>query len=94
MHKYTKYIPLGLFLLFSLKSLFVGLTYESCLGILILGSIASFFEYKVNEKRIEELSLEIKELGKKIEERSEDLNDIKTHIASVKLGSQLRSASR
>ena len=86
-----KYIPLALFVLFSGKSLLLGISgYETVAGLLVLGAIASFYEFK---SQVAEISLLKNDLSKQQDEHKKlekELNELKTSVSSIKLTNQFR----
>jgi hypothetical protein len=93
----TKYIPLLLIIAFSLKALFIGITWELAAVLFVLGSVLVLLENKVENKNLELLKQELKELRSQItikeakeQEKSKELDDIKTAMSAIKLANGFR----
>lgn len=86
-----KYIPLALFVLFSGKALISGVnSYESASGLLILGAIAAFYEFKSQEKTVTLLSDEISKQREEQKRLEKELEALKSTVSSIKLTNQFR----
>lgn len=86
-----KYIPLALFVLFSGKALISGLNgYESAAGLLILGAISAFYEYKSQERAISLLTDELNKQRDEQKRLEKELETLKSAVSSIKLTNQFR----
>lgn len=89
-----KFIPLAISSLFGLKLLVLGGNLESACILAVLGGISAFYEFKVQNKKIKDLEEKVESYNKTMEEKAKEIESLKTHVSSIKLGSQLRPASR
>lgn len=76
-----RYAPLILFGLFSTKLLILGGNLESAIVLGVLGAVASYYEFKSNDKKINDLELKIN----KIEQKSNEIDEVKSSFASYKM---------
>ena len=89
-----KYLPLGFFLLFCSKLMIFKGNWED-VGILItLGCISAFYEFKSNDKKISQLENKIDTYKTEYNEKLKQLEDLKTHVAGLKLSQVRMSNSR
>lgn len=85
-----KSIPLVAFCLYFLKISILPSGYTEASILLILGSLAAFFEFKSNDKLVQALEDKLNQQQKELDLKSKDIESIKSHIASMKLSSSLR----
>ena len=88
---YAKYIPLGLFCAFATKSMFFPLTWETSLGLLVLGAIASYYHTVIQYRKIQELEKTIHDFGSKMAENDKNIENLKNHISGLKLGQNMKN---
>lgn len=93
----TKYIPLALFMAFFIKVLLLkeaSLIDSSIL--LILAGIAAFYEFKSNDKKLQDLEIKLHESNKHlqaaIDQNSKELKEFNTYISGLKIQNQFKSA--
>lgn len=91
MQNYLKYIPMGLFAVYFLKVCLQPVTMTEAAILLILGSVAAFYEFKSNDKKILELEAQIKNQQILIESRFKEFDGVKSQVASIKLASNYRT---
>ena len=89
-----KYLPLGLFTFFSIKGLILGTNLEACLALIVTGAIAAFYEYKSQNKLIDEINIKLVEIKKVQEDSQKEHEALKSHVAGLKLSTQLRNTSK
>lgn len=90
----TKYIPLGLFTLFASKLLILGnISLESCLILLILGSMHAVYHLKLKLDSNKELQKRMEAIEASRATEKEELERIKAVINTVKAAQGLRSAN-
>lgn len=92
MKEYIKYIPIGLFVAFCVKSLVVGVQLQEAPLFAIL---AAFSAYLVNrdEDKVRKVVLQrLDALEKQTEDKSKEIEDLRSHVSSIKLGQQIRTA--
>ena len=86
-----KYVPLVLLVLFSGKVFLSGsFSFESSLCLFVLGLIASYYEFKSQDRVISEFKKVLEEQSKLIEENKKELAEVKNHMSSFKLQTQFR----
>ena len=83
----TKNIPLALFALFCLKTLFLGFSYESVAGLAVLGSVAFLYESFIQNKQIHIFHTELDKLRNEGEASKKELEQVKAYVSSLKLNS-------
>lgn len=86
-----KYIPLGLFSVYFLKISLQTATLSDAAILLILGSIAAFYEFKSNDKKLLELESQISEIQKTTDLKLKDLDGVKSQVASIKLANNYKT---
>lgn len=89
--KHVKYVPMALLLLFSLKALCFGITWELAPVLLILGSVVCLFEFKTDKVELKQLNEKIEENKKTINTLNEKMNELTTAISTIKLASGFRT---
>lgn len=90
MLKIKNLIPLSLFCLYFFKTLIKSNGYEDAGILLILGSIASFYEFKSEDTKISTIEKQIAKLEQDIELKNKDVDSIKNAMASMKLAQGMR----
>lgn len=95
MENKIKYLPLGAFALYFLKVSLQPVTLTEAAILLILGSIAAFYEFKSADKKLANLEQRLidqeKEFKALKEFYSKDIDSVKSHIASIKLSTGYRT---
>lgn len=90
-----KYLPLGLFTLYCGKMLVFGnFTWESALVLAVMGSISGYYEWKSQEKITKDLADRIQKTNDALLLVAKNQDELKNHVASLKLGNQIRPASK
>jgi hypothetical protein len=79
-----KYIPLGLFVLLVSKMLYMGCGYADAPSLLIIAALAAFYEYKP-------VNAELKALKDNSAKMEKDLEDLRSHVSSLKLARDLKA---
>jgi hypothetical protein len=90
MLKLKSALPLALFCLYFIKTLIRPAGYEDAVILLVLGSIAAFYEFKSSETKITNLENQMTKLGETIELRNKEVDSIKSAVASMKLAQGMR----
>lgn len=91
MENKIKYLPLGAFALYFLKISLQPVTLTEAAILLILGTIAAFYEFKSTNKKILDLESQIQNQQKLIEEKFRDLDGVKSQVAGIKLAANYRT---
>lgn len=89
MEQKLKYIPMGLLVAVSLKSLVVGLSWEAVASSLVLSGLWYLLEYKSNDKQLQALSNKMSELESNYKNTEAVLTDFRTSISSLRMTSGL-----
>lgn len=85
-----KYLPLGLFIAAVIKSLISPSNFVDVSLILVLGLIASFYEFKVQEKKYSDLQKQLDLINKDLNSIKEINDELKSYISGIKLNQQMR----
>ena len=93
MESIRKNLPLIAFSCFFLKSLIFPISYPEIGMMLVLGAIASVFEFKSHNKKLKELEQKLEMEDKALLLLSKKVDDLNTHLASVKMAQGMRSMS-
>ena len=85
-----KYLPLAAFCIYFAKVTILPSSYPEAVILLILGSVAAYFEYKSNDKKIAALEEQFKAQQKDLEDKAKDIEHLKSSITSMKLSAGMR----
>lgn len=95
MENKIKYLPMGAFVLYFLKICLQPVTLTDAAVLLILGSIASFYEFKSAGNKMIGLEARLTAQEKEFSDLkafySKDIDSVKSHIASIKLSTGYRT---
>lgn len=91
--RFVKYLPLALFLLFSLKLLVKGAELSDAPALLILAASACFYEFKSQYRKITELETKVKEIHTISEETRRYAEEARNYVSASKLGGTMRSTN-
>lgn len=93
--KYVKYVPMGLLFSFGIKALVSHPSFVDAAILLVLGAIAGFYEWKVQNEAIEQVYKEAAIVHKRMEEIDKHLSSLykndeefKSYIGGVRLAQQ------
>ena len=92
MKEYIKYIPLGLFVAFSVKMLISGASLQDAPIFAILTGFAGYMINREEDKILNSLTSRLKVLEEQSVEYKKETEDLRSHVSSMKLGQQVRSA--
>ena len=90
----VKSVVLTSFSLFFLKLLIVGVTLESSIVIAILATLMAYLEFKSDHNNYGILKKETEVLLKAIEENKKELEDLRSHVSTVKLAQQVKTFNK
>lgn len=90
MDNYTKFFPLGLFLVFALKCLIFGAAITDAPVLLILGLVTAFYEYQFQGREAKLLHKRFDEIDKHLSVLYKTSQEVKADMATFKLTSQFR----
>ncbi len=94
MNKAIKRLPLAIFCLYFSKVYLQTISYPEVGILLVLASIASYFEYKSNTDALSLLEKRLDEQQIRLENKEKELEIIKTTIASLKLSTGMRTVNQ
>lgn len=86
-----KVLPLGIFCLYFIKVCLQPVTLTEAAILMILGTVAAFYEFKSTDKKIQELEETVKKHQEMIEFRFKDLDGVKSQVAGIKLSNSFKS---
>lgn len=90
MNKVHRFIPLLAFCLYFGKSLTQQAGYPEAIMLLILGSIAAFYEYKNTDSKLVELEEKLNKLNQDNLEQNKEIENLKGSVSAVKLSTGMR----
>lgn len=90
MDKHVKFIPLSLFVVFSLKCLVLSVSAIDAPLLLILGLVSAFYEYQFQNRKNEVLHKRLDEVDKHLTSLYKQQQELKNDLATAKLGPQMR----
>jgi hypothetical protein len=93
-HSVIKLVVLSSFILFFARLLFTGVTLEDSLVVGVLGSLLGYLEYNNGQQEIREMTAKFVEITTQVEQSKRDLEELRSHVSTVKLAQQIRSSSR
>lgn len=92
MKEYIKYIPLGLFVAFSVKMLVSGASWQDAPVFAILAAFTLTMLNKEEETVINAFAARLKAMEEQTSEFKKETEELRSHVSSVKLGQQVRAA--
>jgi uncharacterized protein YdaL len=92
MKEYIKYIPLGLFVAFSVKMLMSGASLQDAPVFAILTGFAGYMINREEDKILNSLTGRLKKLEEQSTESKKEAEELRSHVSTIKLGQQIRSA--
>lgn len=94
MDRYKKNIPLGIFSLYFIKVCLQPVTLTEAAILMILGTVAAFYEFKSTDKKILELEQKVNGHQEQIEQKFKELDGVKSQVAGIKLASSYSKTSQ
>jgi len=85
-----KHVPLIAFLAYFIKVMGTQPTLTDAAMLLIVGGIASFYEFKSNTKQIDELNTRLTAQQAFLDVASKDIEFLKSNVAGIKLTNGMR----
>ena len=92
MKEYIKYIPLGLFVAFSIKSLVNGASLQDAPVYAILALFTAYLVHRDEEKSLKKIHSKLEQLEKLNEVKTKEIEELRSHVSTIKLGQQVRNA--
>jgi hypothetical protein len=92
MKEYIKYIPLGLFVAFSVKMLINGVSLQDAPAFAIIATFAGYIINREENKNLKYLNDRLKALEDGASESKKEAEELRSHVSSIKLGQQIRTA--
>lgn len=80
-----KFVPLSLFVAYTVKTATLGATFEDGLVLLILAIISGFYEITPSYKKFEETKTELDNINKELKKLRKEHDDLSTHVAGLKM---------
>ena len=87
---WKKNLPLTVFCLYLAKTIIQPATFVEASILFVLAAMVCYFEFKSDEKKINELEQKIADTQKSIDEKTKDIEILKTSVASIKLSTGMR----
>lgn len=91
MTQYKKIIPLGTFCLYFIKVCLQPVTLTEAAILLILGTVAAFYEFKSADQKMLDLEDKVNKHQEEIEKRFKELDGVKSQVAGIKLSNSYKS---
>lgn len=91
MQKYRKSIPLLAFCLYFLKVSLLPTGPVEASILLILGSVAAYFEYKSNDQKIKDLETKLDLHTSEAAKKFAELESVKSQVAGIKMATGFRN---
>lgn len=88
---YLKYIPLGMFFAFGIKTLLTSATLTDAALLLVLGGVAGYYEWKSQTKATALLHARCNEIDKHLNDFKKTQDEMKGYISGLKLAQASRS---
>jgi hypothetical protein len=92
MKEYIKHIPLGLFVAFSVKMLISGASWQDAPIFAMLTGFAASMVNREEDKILNSLTGRLKALEEQSVEHKKEAEELRSHVSTLKLGQQVRSA--
>jgi hypothetical protein len=92
MKEYIKYIPLGLFVAFSVKGLVLGVSVQEAPVYAILALFTGYLVHRDEEKSLKQINDKLIEMDKINEQKFKEIEELRSHVSTLKLGQQVRGA--
>lgn len=89
-----KSIVLVLFTLFFVKLLATGVTFEDSLVVAILSALLGYLEYRSESDDLKEIRKQAGEIVLHLENTKKELEELRSHVSTVKLAQQVRTVSK
>ena len=91
MEKYLKHIPLALFCLTIGKLIILSPTWEGAAAALVTGLVAGAFEYKGQDKKIQELEKRIETVASVVNNQAKAIEDTRSSVSTMQLARQIQT---
>jgi len=92
MKEYIKYVPIGLFVAFCVKGLVVGVSVSEAPSLAIVALFSAYLVHRDEEKQLKAISERLSVLEKQNENKTKEMEELRSHVSTLKLGQQMRSA--
>ena len=90
----TKYIPLSLFVAYSLKILLTGTNIVDAVALAVIGTLAAYYEFKTDDKRLALLESRCLVIDTQISRLDKANSDIRTHLGTQQMAKQNNPAAK
>lgn len=88
-----KYAPLLAFCLYFGKLFLQVPSYQEATILFILSATCAYFQYKNSDPQIKALENSLTDIKKDLENKTKDLDNLKSSVAGMKLGNSMRPVS-
>ena len=92
MKEYIKYIPLGIFVAFCSKALVIGASLTEAPALAIVALFSAYLVHRDEEKQLKSIMERLSALEKQGEDKTKEVEELRSHVSTLKLGQQMRSA--
>ena len=89
-----KNIVLVLFTLFFVKLLSTGVSFQDSFIVAILSTLLGYLEYRSENEDLKEIRRQARELNLSLETTKKELEELRSHVSTVKLAQQVRTVSK
>lgn len=90
MEKVIRFLPLGLFCLFSAKLMILGSSLTDSLVLLVMAAYSAYHEFKTVDGKIKALEEELSQQRAFIDSKLKEIDEVKALVGGIKLGQQIR----
>ena len=80
-----------MFLLYGVKVVSLGGSLEAAALLAVFGSIAAFYEFKSQDKKLQDLENKFASYEEKLALREKEHKDLMVHVQGLKLSTQMKS---
>ena len=94
MEKFVKPVLFGQLVIYTLSLLITPVTLEKGIVLAILAALYSYFEFKAENKKFEQLKQEFNSLKSELDEQKKFSIELSSHVSSIKAGQQIKSVGR
>lgn len=92
MKEHVKYIPLILFVAFCVKGLVLGVSLQEAPIFAIIAGFSAYLVNREEKKNLETIGNRLNKLEQETEAKNKEVEELRSHVSTLKLGQQVRSA--
>jgi len=86
----VKYLPLGALGVYFCKILVLSPTWQDIGVVLVLSALSFFYQHKVKDEKLDELSAKFEEYDRKFEDQDMKIAENRQHLSSVKMANTVK----